>query len=137
MNKINATNKEQTANFCFQTEAWDRCVQRVFELQQVHRQKDKRFITLLNKIRVGEITDEISDALMATAKQKIETDGILATRLCSHTQDANIINESKLNALSGEQVGHHSISEVLKFIFFKYFRLYSSQKTAVQLTQRT
>lgn len=100
-----STNKEQTsANFCFQTEAWDRCVQRVFELQQVHRQKDKKFVALLNKIRVGEITDEISNALMATSKQKIETDGILATRLCSHTQDANIINESKLNALSGDQV---------------------------------
>lgn len=39
---------------------------------------------------------------MATASQKIERDGILATRLCSHTKDADIINESKLQALTGE-----------------------------------
>lgn len=70
----------------------------------MHRQKDKKFVDLLNKIRVGEITNEILDILTATSKQKIETDGILATRLCSHTQDANIINESKLNALPGEPV---------------------------------
>lgn len=99
------TDKEQTAKFCFQTKAWDQCVQRVFELQIVHRQKDKKFIDLLNKIRVGDISNETADALIATSKQKIENDGILATRLCSHTQDANIINESKLNALQSEQVG--------------------------------
>lgn len=98
--------KEQTGKFCFQTKAWDECVQRVFELRQVHRQKEKKFIDLLNKIRSGEISDDIAETLTATSKQKIETDGILATRLCSHTQDANIINESKLNALQSEQVGY-------------------------------
>lgn len=96
--------KEQNAKFCFQSKIWDQCVQRCFELRQVHRQKDKKFIDILNKIRIGEITDEIAANLIATSKQKIETDGILATRLCSHTQDANIINESKLNALQNEQV---------------------------------
>lgn len=98
-------NKESIGKFCFQTKAWDECVQRVFELRQVHRQKDKKFIDLLNKIRMGAISDDIAGILTATSKQKIETDGILATRLCSHTQDANIINESKLNALQSEQVG--------------------------------
>ncbi|CAH1964924.1 unnamed protein product [Acanthoscelides obtectus] len=38
---------------------------------------------------------------MSTSKQTIERDGILATRLCSHTKDADIINESKLKALPG------------------------------------
>lgn len=96
--------EETTVKFCFQTEAWEQCVQAVFELKQVHRQKDNKFIHLLNKIRVGEINDEIAATLKATNKQKIETDGILATRLCSHTEEANIINESKLNALQSEQV---------------------------------
>lgn len=45
---------------------------------------------------------EVTDTLAATAKQIIEQDGILATRLCSHTKDADIINETKLKALSGE-----------------------------------
>lgn len=121
-------NSQDTVKFCFQTPAWDRCVQKVFELQQVHRQTDRRFIDILNNIRIGNVPEDIVEKLMATSKQKIEKDGILATRLvyptyflvvinlylfittsnvfvrlCSHTQDAFIINESKLKNLPGEQ----------------------------------
>lgn len=39
---------------------------------------------------------------MKTAKQIIEKDGIMATRLCSHTKDADIINETKLKELSSQ-----------------------------------
>lgn len=45
---------------------------------------------------------EVTDTLVATAKQKIEQGDILATRLCSHTKDADIINETKLKALPGQ-----------------------------------
>lgn len=86
--------------FCFQTPAWDRCVQRIFELQKVHRQTDAEFIELLNNIRIGNVPEHIAAKLAATAKQKIEKDGILATRLCSHTKDALMINESKLEGLT-------------------------------------
>lgn len=95
--------KQQSNNkFCFQTPAWENCVQRCFELTQVHRQNDKAFIDILNSIRIGKITDEISKTLTSTMNQKIEKNGILATRLCSHTNDADMINESKLNALHGD-----------------------------------
>lgn len=88
--------------FCFQTPVWDNCVQRSFELTQVHRQSDKAFIDILNSIRIGKVTEEIADKLMATSKKKIEQNGILATRLCSHMHDANVINESKLEAIKSE-----------------------------------
>lgn len=45
----------------------------------------------------------VTDALLKTSTQTIERDGILATRLCSHTKDADIINETKLKELSGER----------------------------------
>lgn len=41
---------------------------------------------------------------MKTATQQIEKDGILATRLCSHTKDADVINETKLKDLPGAGV---------------------------------
>lgn len=75
----------------------------VYELKQVHRQTDAQFVKILNHIRIGHITDEIVDRLLATSRQKIEANGILATQLCSHTNDANAINESKLENLSGEK----------------------------------
>lgn len=69
----------------------------------MHRQKDMGFINILNSIRLGNVPPEIAEKLLATSKQKIEQYGILATRLCSHTHEANVINESKLNELTGEE----------------------------------
>ncbi|XP_068618018.1 ATP-dependent DNA helicase PIF1 [Battus philenor] len=89
--------------FCFQSACWDKCIELCFELKEVHRQTDQEFISILNSVRIGRVTKEISDRLINTAKQKIESDGILATRLCSHTNDSKMINDSKLRDLSGEE----------------------------------
>ncbi|XP_026756187.2 ATP-dependent DNA helicase PIF1 [Galleria mellonella] len=89
--------------FCFQSPCWDKCIDLCFELKEVHRQKDQEFITILNKIRIGHVTNEISERLIGTSKQKIESDGILATRLCSHTNDSKMINDSKLADLEGDE----------------------------------
>lgn len=68
----------------------------------MHRQKDSEFIKILNHIRIGHVTDAITERLLETSKQCVEENGILATQLCSHTNDANIINESRLEKLTGE-----------------------------------
>lgn len=90
--------------FCFQSSAWEKCIERVYELKEVHRQSDSEFVRILNHLRIGHVDDEITKRLMSTSKQKIEGNGILATQLCSHTNDANSINESKLENLEGEKV---------------------------------
>lgn len=74
-----------------------------FELKQVHRQKDSEFVRILNQIRIGRVTPEISDRLKRTGRQKVETEGILATQLCSHTNDADLINQSKLDNLEAPE----------------------------------
>ncbi|XP_076241392.1 pif1 DNA helicase [Calliopsis andreniformis] len=94
--------RDRKAKFCFQSNSWEKCVHLNFELQQVHRQKDPIFVKILNNIRIGRVTDDIAETLKATAKQKIENDGILATRLCSHVNEAEDINEIQLNELKGE-----------------------------------
>lgn len=88
--------------FCFQSIAWEKCIQHVYELNQVHRQNDPEFIKILNHIRIGYVNDDIIKRLQQTAIQNIEINGILATQLCSHTQDANQINSTKLQNLNGE-----------------------------------
>ncbi|KAK7872455.1 hypothetical protein R5R35_014250 [Gryllus longicercus] len=87
--------------FCFQSSVWDECIHASFELTQVHRQSDPVFIDILQNIRIGRVTDEISEKLNATSKQNINKEGIQATRLCSHTKEAEIINSNKLKALTG------------------------------------
>lgn len=95
--------------FSFQTKAWRECIQNSYELSVVHRQKDPEFVSILNSIRIGRVTPEIRDRLAATSKQQIEMEGILATQLCSHTNDADLINQSKLNNLTGEEKTFHAI----------------------------
>ncbi|XP_044252471.1 ATP-dependent DNA helicase PIF1 [Tribolium madens] len=89
--------------FCFETEAWSRCHLSSYELKKVHRQNDDEFIKILNCVRIGQIPEDMATKLAETSRQNIEKNGILATRLCSHTAEANTINESKLDALSGEK----------------------------------
>lgn len=95
--------QEQTKRFCFQTETWTKVINISFELKTVHRQKDPEFVRILNFLRVGHVNDEMTKRLRATSKQIIEANGILATQLCSHTNDSNLINESKLENLTGEE----------------------------------
>ncbi|XP_022208720.2 ATP-dependent DNA helicase PIF1 [Drosophila obscura] len=90
--------------FCFQSSAWETCIQCVYELKQVHRQSDPEFVKILNHLRIGHVNESITTRLAATSRQKIEGNGILATQLCSHTNDANSINESKLENLKGDKV---------------------------------
>lgn len=72
--------RDEKVKFCFQSEAWSKCVQLTFELKKVHRQKDSVFVNLLNNVRIGKITDEIEQLLKKTASEQIEGDGIMATR---------------------------------------------------------
>lgn len=97
-----ANSSDQSKRFCFQTDTWSKVISASFELKTVHRQKDPEFIRILNLIRVGHVNEEITKRLLSTSTQKIETNDILATQLCSHTNDSNLINQSKLNMLSGE-----------------------------------
>lgn len=73
-----------------------------YELKTVHRQKDTEFVRILNHLRIGHVDETIANRLLATSKQKIEANGIVATQLCSHTNDANVINESRLERLPSE-----------------------------------
>ncbi|XP_049853032.1 ATP-dependent DNA helicase PIF1 [Schistocerca gregaria] len=94
--------KPGQAKFCFQSAVWDQVIHTSFELNKVHRQADPEFIKILQNVRIGRITPEISDKLISTSKHKIEVEGILATRLCSHMQDADLINRTKMAELPGE-----------------------------------
>lgn len=88
--------------FCFQSDSWKNSVGISYELKIVHRQKDAEFVKMLNLLRIGHVNDDITNRLLATSRQQIESNGILATQLCSHTNDANSINESCLRKLEGE-----------------------------------
>ena len=69
------------------------------ELQHVYRQKDQRFINLLNKIRDNKIDDNVINELNARYKPDFNPDNEGYIILTTHNAKAKQINDSKLNRL--------------------------------------
>lgn len=112
-NIFEAKNRQPTKRFCFQSQSWTSCITLSFELKKIYRQKDPKFVEILNSIRIGRVTPEMTERLLGTARQRIESNGILATQLCSHTKDADFINQSKLASLaSAEKIFEATDSDV-------------------------
>ncbi|XP_073922308.1 ATP-dependent DNA helicase PIF1 isoform X2 [Castor canadensis] len=96
------TKGSQPPQFCFQAKSWRRCVPVTLELTEVWRQADKTFISLLQAVRLGRCSDEVTRQLRGTAAHKVGRDGIVATRLCTHQDDVVLTNERRLQELPGE-----------------------------------
>ncbi|KAF3699156.1 ATP-dependent DNA helicase PIF1 [Channa argus] len=92
---------KEKAAFCFQARSWRKVIQVNMELTEVRRQTDQSFISLLQAVRVGRVTEEVTAKLIESSYQNIERDGILATRLCTHKDDVELTNENKLQQLPG------------------------------------
>ncbi|PIK44881.1 PIF1 5'-to-3' DNA helicase [Apostichopus japonicus] len=89
-------------NFCFESPAWQRCIEVNYELRTVRRQNDPVFINILQQIRVGSCSKEVSTRLMSTFKQVVEKNGVEATRLCTHKEDVEQLNRIHLEKLTTE-----------------------------------
>ncbi|KAM4721673.1 ATP-dependent DNA helicase PIF1 [Rhinophrynus dorsalis] len=96
------TQASSQTKFCFQARSWRKCINLTMELTEVRRQTDKTFISLLQAVRLGRCTEEVARQLLLTGNHKIERDGILATRLCTHKDDVELTNERRLQQLPGE-----------------------------------
>ncbi|XP_063041757.1 ATP-dependent DNA helicase PIF1 [Engraulis encrasicolus] len=92
---------KEKPTFCFQARSWRKCMHVNMELMEVRRQTDNAFISLLQAVRLGRVTSDITAKLILTASHSIEKDGILATRLCTHKDDVELTNVNKLQQLPG------------------------------------
>ncbi|XP_037011666.2 ATP-dependent DNA helicase PIF1 [Artibeus jamaicensis] len=96
------TKGSQPPQFCFQAKSWRRCVPVTLELTKVWRQADQTFISLLQAVRLGRCSEEVTHQLQATATHQVGRDGIVATRLCTHQDDVALTNERRLQELPGK-----------------------------------
>ncbi len=69
------------------------------QLEKVYRQQDNRFLSILNHIRTGNVTQDDLDALNNRVGKTASNDAI---RLTTHNQLANFYNESEMQKLSGK-----------------------------------
>jgi ATP-dependent DNA helicase PIF1 len=90
--------------FFFSAEAIQSTSLEVVELETVYRQKDARFVELLNKIRNNSVEPEDIEALNQRHVPEISylEDEAIAISLTTTNAKADEINESHLNALKGK-----------------------------------
>lgn len=86
----------------FDCKAWKNTFKKVVLLTKVLRQKNEKFIGLLQRVRMGELTDEDDNILSARKNAKLENNGIDPTNLYTYRADVEFQNEVKLKKLEGK-----------------------------------
>ena len=93
--------KEEEMKFCFEANAWIEADFKVFELSEIFRQSEIRFIQLLNNIRHAAINDD--DLQLLLDRQIIPDNKLRPTMLVTHNSQAENINSKMLNDIFGEK----------------------------------
>lgn len=91
---------EWGATYCFNSPLWKKLNLETINLTKVHRQKDKKFVTALNHIRQGEITQQDLDLLMS--RNNVEPP-MEAVRLYATNDEADYYNKVCYDRIKEEQ----------------------------------
>ncbi|KAI5844511.1 hypothetical protein DFP73DRAFT_57651 [Morchella snyderi] len=93
----------ETVRYCFQTQTWSQINFRYAFLTKVHRQDDQKWIDMLSRIKIGEVTDEVLDYLVSLNRPLKPTEsGIVPTRLYSYRRDVERENLEEFNKLNSK-----------------------------------
>jgi ATP-dependent DNA helicase PIF1 len=84
----------------FDAKVWKGAELRIFELTEVHRQRDADFRHMLNAVRYGQVTAEIGGALNAAGARTPPTEGVIT--LATRNDAVNRINAAALKRLPGK-----------------------------------
>lgn len=91
--------------FCFESKAWHDLNLQTFNLTEIFRQKDQKFINILNNLRNGELTKDNIDDLQKRVGLIDKEQAIKPTILTTHNFKVDKINEEKIKHIPrNEQV---------------------------------
>lgn len=87
--------------FCFETKAWDKCIEKIVYLTDIIRQTDKDFIEVLDDARYGKVTKKLIKMLSSRIGVTLENEyGIKPTRVFTTNGDVDYLNEKELDNLA-------------------------------------
>jgi len=89
-------------DYCFNSDAWRSLNLETIFLDKVYRQTDKDFVNALQRIRVGQVTDEDINLLQTRNIPNTEDVPESITRLYSVNEKVDAENKAKLNKLPGQ-----------------------------------
>ncbi|AET41189.1 DNA helicase Ecym_7362 [Eremothecium cymbalariae DBVPG len=118
--------------FCFESKAWQQGIQKTICLQRIFRQKDNDLIDLLNAIRFGEVTPQLT-ALVRTFEREVHyPDGIEPTELFPTRKEVDTANKRRLERLPGFEVTYEALdSGDVEKKFSSYFDAIIAERTLV------
>ncbi|MEK6734544.1 MAG: PIF1 family DEAD/DEAH box helicase, partial [Pseudomonadota bacterium] len=101
--------KDKEVDFCFNSSTWDEADFKLFELTEVFRQSDLRFIQLLNNIRYAALNDE--DLELLNSRQVPPSEELSPTMLMTHNYQVDKINTQMLESLIGVETYTYKMQE--------------------------
>jgi ATP-dependent DNA helicase PIF1 len=95
--------------YFFNAKVWSNCGLDTYELNNVHRQKDEKFVEILNSIRSGQAGRELLNVLNTRTTSKLPKEGIVT--LASTNKVVSNINHNRLSVLKGREYKYGALIE--------------------------
>ncbi|KAL0484187.1 ATP-dependent DNA helicase PIF1 [Acrasis kona] len=87
--------------YCFEASSWGVAIPNVVVTKTVFRQTDKSFSSMLNDIRIGNITNEHLRTLSSLQRNKlVSKNGVIPTQLFTTNKKVDELNTTQLNLLT-------------------------------------
>lgn len=99
------------AKFVFETAAWNKTLDVVVTLDQIYRQKDPVFQTMLNEIRLGFVSDETDLLLKSRIGIDFSREEIQPTKVFTRRAMVDSVNSTALANLAGESITYKAITK--------------------------
>ncbi|HLD76724.1 MAG TPA: PIF1 family ATP-dependent DNA helicase [Rickettsiales bacterium] len=94
---------DQKTNFCFKSKIWENLNLQSFNLNEIFRQNDEKFIKILNNLRFGILEEDDIEHLKSRINSEDKNKSIRPTILTTHNYKADQINESELKKIPREE----------------------------------
>ena len=107
---VNKSGEE--VNFCFSSSIWKELNLSNIVLKQIFRQKDMKFIKILNNLRVGKIDDEDKEVLKSRIQSDEKNNDIIRpTILTTHNHKAELINNEEMSKIKSPKQLYQAVYE--------------------------
>lgn len=93
-------------NFLFESSLWDKVINGTVHLTEIIRQKDPIFQSILNKIRMGIVDDEVKKVLLSREIKYISKDGLIPTYILSTNAQVDKVNQKYYDNLEGPEFSY-------------------------------
>ncbi|GMK58938.1 hypothetical protein CspeluHIS016_0603800 [Cutaneotrichosporon spelunceum] len=91
--------KNGEPRFCFEAATWSDAIHKQVNLSKVFRQKDERFVNMLNEMRFGRLTPESIETFRKLDRPIPCPDGIVPTELFPRREDVDRSNMTRIQSL--------------------------------------